>query len=328
MQSLKPSESKFLNYARFVLVYTIIVIAWGAYVRATGSGAGCGDHWPMCNGEVIPQSPAMKTIIEFSHRLSSGLSLIFVAGLVYFSRKVFPVGHAARRGAAWSLGFIFGEAGVGAMLVLLRLVAHNDSIARAVVISLHLLNTFLLLYWLNYTVEGVRGIARKAWPWRGVRINLFFTLTFFATIGVAGAIVALGDTLFPATSLSQGMAQDFSPTAHFLIRLRMLHPILAVFGTAYIVVQMWMLPKLVPGALSITRTRIVMGFICLQVMGGLLNLQLLAPVWMQLVHLVLADVVWIALTGVYIDSRRRVGLQSNVERGSESAVSLKQVHSS
>lgn len=305
------NASRFTIYARTVLVYVVVVIMWGAYVRATGSGAGCGAHWPMCNGEIIPRDPSMKMLIEFSHRLSSGLSLLLVVGLVYASRKVFPAGHAARRGAAWSLGFILGEAAVGAMLVILGLVHLNESVMRAVVIALHLLNTFFLLYWLTYTAHSAGGLPLAKWSWRGVRVNLFLAMTFFAIIGVAGAIVALGDTLFPATSLSQGMAQDFSPTAHFLIRLRLLHPVLAVFGTGYILLQMIMLPRFAPGALSPRRTKWVMGLISLQVVGGLINLQLLAPVWMQLVHLMLADAVWIALVGVYIDARRRVGSEKN-----------------
>ena len=308
---MKMNASRFAVYARVVLVYAVVVIMWGAYVRATGSGAGCGEHWPMCNGEIIPRDPSMKMLIEFSHRLSSGLSLLLVGGLVYFSRNVFPKGHAARRGAAWSLGFILGEAAVGAMLVLLALVAHNDSALRAVVISLHLLNTFFLLYWLTYTSMSATGMPVTKWSWRGVRVNLFLAMAFFAIIGIAGAIVALGDTLFPATSLSQGMSQDFSPTAHFLVRLRLLHPVLALFGTGYILLQMFMLPRFAPGALSPRRAQLVMGLICLQVLGGLINLQLLAPVWMQLVHLMLADGVWIALVGVYIDARRRATFEKN-----------------
>lgn len=305
------NTTRFTMYARTVLIYVVMVIMWGAYVRATGSGAGCGAHWPMCNGEIIPRDPSVKMLIEFSHRLSSGLSLLLVVGLVYLSRKVFPVGHAARRGAAWSMGFILGEAAVGAMLVIMGLVHLNESVMRAVVISLHLLNTFFLLYWLTYTAESASGIPVTKWTWRGVRINLFLAMAFFAIIGIAGGIVALGDTLFPAASLSEGMAQDFSPTAHFLIRLRLLHPVLALFGTGYILLQMVMLPRFAPGALSTRRTKWVMGLICLQVVGGLINLQLLAPVWMQLVHLMLADAVWIVLVGVYIDARRRASAEQN-----------------
>lgn len=301
------NASRFKTYAQTVLIYTVIVIMWGAYVRATGSGAGCGEHWPLCNGEIIPQDPSLKRMIEFSHRLSSGLSLLLVVGLVYFSRKVFQEGHAARRGAWWSLGFILGEAAVGAMLVMLALVANNDSVLRAVVIALHLVNTFFLLYWLTFTVQNIHGNYVQHWPWRGVRINLLLTMIFFGVIGASGAIVALGDTLFPSTSLSQGMAQDFSPTAHFLIRLRLLHPTLAIVGTIYIIAQMMMLPRISPGVISPRRAKLVIGLVGLQVFGGLINLQLLAPIWMQLVHLMLADIVWIGLVSLYIDSRRNYG---------------------
>lgn len=313
---LQMNSSRFVVYARAVLVYTVIVIMWGAYVRATGSGAGCGEHWPLCNGEIIPRDASVKRMIEFSHRVSSGLSLVLVAGLLFFSRNVFPRGHAARKGAAWSFGFILAEAAVGAGLVLLSLVAHNDSVLRAIAISLHLLNTFMLLYWLTYTALSVNGIPSRPWAWRGVRINLVLAMSFFVIIGIAGAIVALGDTLFPSTSLSQGFGQDFSPSAHFLIRLRLLHPMLAVLGSAYILLQMIMLPRLVPDAFSKKRAKAVMGLICLQVAGGLLNLSLLAPIWMQLVHLMLADAVWIAMVSVYIDARTRASREQSASPAS------------
>jgi heme A synthase len=279
-----------------VLAYTVIVIAWGAYVRATGSGAGCGEHWPLCNGEIIPREAGLSRMIEFSHRLSSGLSLVLVVGLVAWSRKIYAKGHVVRKAAALSLAFILGEAAVGAMLVILKLVAGNDSVLRAVVIALHLINTFFLLFWLVRTAfesqrvwaPAVEGISRA-------RFNIWMCMIAFAVTGAAGAIVALGDTLFPATSLSQGLAQDFSEAAHFLIRLRIWHPVIAVLTAGYVILQGFVAPKIFAGLISAQTGRIVALLVIVQVIGGIVNWLLLAPIWMQIFHLIFADIVWISL---------------------------------
>ena len=294
----------FVTYARLTIVAVLFVILWGAYVRASGSGAGCGEHWPMCKGEVIPQSPSLKTMIEFSHRVTSGLSLLLVVGLFWLARRIFPVGHGARRSSGWALAFIFGEAGVGAMLVLLALVGHNDSALRAGVIALHLLNTFLLLYWLTFCAHcGLTSqVMTPEASWSRARVNLLLCLGFFAAIGAAGAVVALGDTLFPSTSLVSGLAEDLSAGNHFLIRLRVIHPILAIFGSIYIFFQLYSLPRLNGLRIDMKSSRWVAFALLLQILLGALNVFLLAPIWLQMAHLFAADVVWILLASLYINS--------------------------
>lgn len=301
------ARGSFAKYAWVVLGYTVIVIMWGAYVRATGSGAGCGDHWPLCNGEVIPRSPDTARVIEFSHRLSSGLSLLLVAVLVFWSRKLYAAGHVVRRAAAWSLAFILGEALVGAILVILQLVAGNDSVLRAIVIAMHLVNTFLLLFWqtrVAFLASGDGSVAPTAENVGRARFNVMLCMVALVLTGAAGAIVALGDTLFPATSLAQGMAEDFSPTAHFLIKLRIWHPVIAVFATAYILIQSLILPRVFKFLVDRKMGYIVAGLVTIQLLGGFLNWILLAPVWMQLVHLMLADITWIALCLWYFEIGR------------------------
>ncbi len=299
------ARKHFARYSSIVLAYTVIVIMWGAYVRATGSGAGCGEHWPTCNGEIFPRAPSLARMIEFSHRLSSGLSLLLVGGLVGWSRRIYAKGHMVRRAAMWSLGFILGEALVGAMLVLLQLVAGNDSVLRAVVIAIHLVNTFLLLFWLTRVVVAANsdsGMPLEVPPAAGrARFNVMLCMVSVVVTGAAGAIVALGDTLFPVKSLAQGMAADFSPTAHFLIRLRVLHPVIAVIATVYILLQGFILPRVFKGLVSRKIGFIVAGLIVLQMCGGFLNFVLLAPVWIQLFHLMLADITWIALCVWYFN---------------------------
>jgi heme A synthase len=282
--------------ARFswgVLVYNLAVVAWGAYVRATRSGAGCGAHWPLCNGEVIPQSPSVEMLVEFSHRLTSGLALISVVVLLAWVWRACSAGHPARRAVAWSMAFMLTEAGVGAALVLFRLVADNASIARALFMSVHLANTFLLLACLSLTAWWLSGGAPPDLDTRG-RLAVRFGAGAFAILlaGISGAVTALGDTLYPAGTLAEALGADLSATAHLLIRLRLLHPAITV---------------VVAVALVVTGIRIgydgrgptralgfaVAGVAVLQLLAGFTNVLLLAPVWMQMVHLVMADVLWI-----------------------------------
>ena len=136
------------NFTRFVWVtlgLLILVILWGAFVRATGSGAGCGSHWPLCNGVVLPREARVDTMIEFFHRITSALSGLFVLAMVVWAFRLFPKGHIVRKGAVLSLFFIITESLLGAGLVLFEWVAHNASVGRAISMALHLVNTFLLL---------------------------------------------------------------------------------------------------------------------------------------------------------------------------------------
>src|ERR1044071_4013704 len=123
----KFGNARFARYAWGVLAYNVAVVLWGAYVRATGSGAGCGNHWPLCNGEVTPHSPAIATLIEFTHRATSGISLALVGLLVVWAFRAYPRRHRVRLGAALSLVFLLTEALIGAALVLLEHVAKNTS---------------------------------------------------------------------------------------------------------------------------------------------------------------------------------------------------------
>jgi heme A synthase len=287
----------FAKYAWTVLVYNVGVVLWGAYVRATGSGAGCGSHWPLCGGQVIPRSPRVETLIEFSHRVSSGLTLLLVAGLVIWAFRAYPKGHSVRLGAGLAGLFTVTEALVGAGLVLFQLVANNASMLRALSVAVHLANTFLLLAMLTLTAlwasggrpVRLRGQGMAAWL-------LGVGLLGILVLGISGAITALGDTLFPSSSLAQGLRQDFSPTAQFLIRLRVFHPLLAVsVGIYAIVVAHFLNPSS-----SDTETRRFLAtaltvLIVAQWLAGVTNVALLAPVWMQLLHLFLADLVWIVL---------------------------------
>ncbi|MCL4297433.1 MAG: COX15/CtaA family protein [Anaerolineae bacterium] len=287
---------RFAKFAWGVLIYNLAVILWGAYVRASGSGAGCGSHWPLCNGEVIPQTPQVATMIEFAHRLSSGLALLLVVGLIIWAFRRYPPGHAVRLGAGLSMFFMITEALVGAGLVLFELVAYDTSTARALVIALHLINTFLLLASLVLTAwwaSGGKPVQFKGQSGLGWMMGLAFLAMLL--LGASGAVTALGDTLFPATSLAEGLQQKFSPTAHFLVRLRLWHPLIAIAVGAYVIVVIGLVNTRLADPLARYLGRVFAVLYFVQLASGALNVVLLAPIWLQLWHLLLSDALWIAL---------------------------------
>ena len=311
------------RFAWALLAYNVAVIVWGAYVRASGSGAGCGSHWPLCNGEVIPQSPAATTIIEFSHRLTSGLALVGVVVLCVWTYRTRRRGDPARPAAAASLLLMLTEAAVGAGLVLFGLVADNASLGRALFMAVHLVNTFLLVgaitltaWWLSgHDAVSVTARPGRASLWAAGACGLLLA-------GISGAVAALGDTLYPAGSLADGLRADLSATSHLIIRLRMLHPMIAVtVGVALMVLA----PRLThdddEAAQRLARAVVIAAGV--QMLAGLLNVLLLAPVWMQMAHLLLADVVWIAfvLLGAQV-LRARILAQS----GTVTSLPLQRTH--
>ncbi len=287
--------TRLARFAWLVLGWNLAVILWGAFVRATGSGAGCGAHWPLCNGEVVPRSPTLETMIEFLHRATSGLALLLVAALVLWVFRALPARRPARRTAAAALVFILLEAALGAGLVLFRLVDRDESVARALFMALHLVNTLLLLAALSLTAHFCgRRDARLTRPSRRDAWAFGLALAALLLAATSGAIAALGDTLYPARSLLGGLAQDLSPAGSLLVRLRLAHPILALGASllaalaAARVLQTREEPATRRAAWAVPIVALA------QVAAGLVNLALLAPVWMQLVHLLLADLVWIA----------------------------------
>jgi heme A synthase len=281
------------RFAWLVLAWNVAVISWGAYVRATGSGAGCGSHWPLCNGEALPRAAEAATLVEFSHRLTSGLALLAVIALVIWTRRRKAPGHYARRAAAWSLFFIVMEAAVGAGLVLFELVADNASMARAMFMAVHLLNTFFLLGALTLTAWSLTVDGALAFEDRTrAAASIAFGCTALLVAGASGAVAALGDTLFPSASLAEAFAADLSAGSHLLIRLRLLHPFFAVVAAAMVVTIAGRLGR---DATPFSRraSRAVMALTGLQLALGFVNVILLAPVWLQLLHLLVADAIWI-----------------------------------
>ncbi len=273
--------------------YNVLVILWGALVRATGSGAGCGNHWPLCNGQVIPPSPTVHTLIEFTHRGMTSGSLFVVLGLLVWTLRATVTGEAARVLSIISTVLLLNEALLGALLVKLGYVTGNQSVGRMVLLSVHLSNTLLLLAALTLTARFLHTrqrwaeiVAAKGVGWASA--GLAATLV----VGVSGSLAALGDTLFPAATLQAAFAQDLASTSPWLLRLRGIHPVSAVVAATFVV---WLLIK---ARRAGKVTAVVLILLAAQFVLGAADVLLLAPVWMQMVHLLGADLYWIALVAL------------------------------
>jgi cytochrome c oxidase assembly protein subunit 15 len=298
-----PTTRRYERFARFawaVVAYNVAASAWGAFVRATGSGAGCGEHWPECNGVLLPRAPALETIIEFTHRITAGLATLLVVALAAWGFRAYAKGHPVRAWALASVGFIVSEALIGAGLVLFGLVKDDASPMRAVAMGTHLVNTFLLLAALTVTASYARDrTARASVRGRaGVVWAIAAPLVMLAAAGVTGAIAALGDTLFHAASLAQGMRDDAMATAHMFVRLRALHPLIAGLAAIAVLAAASVIPTLSAEKGVARAAKVVRVAVVAQVVAGVVNLVLLAPVGMQIAHLVLADCVWIAVVAL------------------------------
>jgi cytochrome c oxidase assembly protein subunit 15 len=283
------------RFAWFVVAYNVAVIVWGAYVRATGSGAGCGSRWPLCNGEFLPATPQTQTVIEFTHRVTSGVSLVLVAILLIWCWGRTAKGDWLRYSAVAAAVLLFNEALLGALLVLLDHVGGLDrSAAHAFFLCLHFGNTLLLLAALALTARWLSNSERRfgvvRGPYQAIATGL--GLVSVMVIGMTGSLASLSDTLFSADSLRHAVLEDFSSSSPTLLRLRVLHPIAAVIGSLYV---LWLLRAFWRkqersawmSLLPITLTG--------QIALGAMNVILLAPVWLQMTHLLVAEVFWILL---------------------------------
>lgn len=285
----------FTRYAWFVVFYNVLVILWGAVVRATGSGAGCGRHWPTCNGEVIPRAESVETLIELSHRITSTIAGFLVIALVVWAYRAFTRGTLVRRAAVLSLIFIIIEGALGAGLVLLELVENNASVWRAIAVSVHLLNTFVLLLWLVLTAWASRQPQGHATLRRSAHSRLMtVALVGVALLSSAGAVTALGDTLFLSGALAEQLGEE-TAARHFLVQLRVVHPISAIFVSGLL---LYLARHFIQTSPSVKVRRLsyaAMGIVIGQVVIGVFTIILRAPIVMQISHLLVADIMWITL---------------------------------
>ena len=280
------------RYAWAVVVYSVLVVLWGVVVRATGSGAGCGDHWPLCNGQVIPIHPRLATVIEYTHRMMSGPSEVplIILLLVWVFRRT-ARHHLARRFAVAGLVLTFTEGLLGALLVKLGLTATSTSPLRPPMLALHLSNTLLLLgslaltaHFLGRTTAVLRGSVRFEH-----KTPAILGVVAAMVIGITGSLAALGDTLFPATSLRAAFAADFSSSSEWsygcgsCIRPARCLRERSSCGCCGV-------PCLLRRMVRIAELGLwLAGLVALQFLLGVLDVLLRAPVWMQVLHLAGAD---------------------------------------
>ena len=293
---VKRAPQALVRFAWGVVGYNVLVILWGALVRATGSGAGCGNHWPLCNGQVIPLSPRVDTVIEFTHRCMTGGSTFLVIGLLVWTFRGTVKGQAARVLAVASMLLLLNEAFLGALLVKLGYVTGNQSMGRVVVLSIHLSNTLLLLAALTSTARllGTGQIWRELGARGGKKLWALIGLAATIVVGVSGSLAALGDTLFPASSLRAAFAQDFAAGSPWLLRLRGVHPASAVVAAGFVIWLVVQAKRAGAGRLA----GLVLALLGFQFALGVADVLLLAPVWMQILHLLGADLYWVALVSL------------------------------
>ncbi|MGA2559232.1 MAG: COX15/CtaA family protein [Terracidiphilus sp.] len=297
VESTRLPSPALRKFAWGVLAYFIAVILWGTLVRATGSGAGCGAHWPLCNGTVLQHSPRVDTMIEFTHRITSGISLLSVVGLLIWAYAGTVRGHLARAAAIASVVFTLLEAVLGALLVKLGYTAQSQSPLRPAFLALHLANTLLLLAALTLTAHllsrdkgYLRGAVRFVAPFGAV-----VAIVVVMAVGITGSLAALGDTLFPATSLGLALAQDFSSTSGWLVRWRWMHPTVAFFASIFLI---WLLVRAAQRGNPWDNRRLsalVLFLLATVYSLGILDVVLLAPLWIQVAHLLAADTLWASL---------------------------------
>lgn len=273
-------KKKFKKYNLFVLAFTLVTILWGAWVRISLSGDGCGKSWPLCNKSVLPHD--VTAGVEWLHRLSSGLSFLFVLFLFILALKIYPKQHLIRRLSFLSFALMIVEAFIGALLVLGQLVTHNESLLRVFVLAFHLINSLLLV--------GALMLCWSSSLFNQIKIKTpgFYFLLAFPILALTGNIASLAATLFPADSLSQALALDFVENAHLTVQLRPFHPFLAVLFT--MILGMF--------AYFINSLKWVALFAGLAVIFGFATLLNLSPVWMKLSHLLIAYLLWLAIVQI------------------------------
>ncbi|WP_291515475.1 COX15/CtaA family protein [Bdellovibrio sp. ArHS] len=287
----KPTFKKF---AFGLLFYTILVILWGAWVRISHSGDGCGDTWPLCHGQLIPEAQRGKTWVEYGHRLMSGIYGLLVLYFWWVARKIYPKKHFARKMATATLIFTVTEALLGAKLVLFGLVTTNDTPYRAFVMALHQLNSFMLTGAVALTFSASLLQTELQTPSKEDKRYRYLPWVIVA-IGVTGAWASLSNSLFPAENLFDGFLADLDANSHFLVRLRGLHPLLALIGGGGLALFFWVKAQTAESLLVERRSYQMSLTLITALVFGILTLLLHAPVWMKVVHLALAHTVWVIL---------------------------------
>lgn len=299
---------RFAKFAWFVLAYNIVVIMWGVFLRASKSGDGCGQHWLTCHGEVVPSAPELKTVIEFSHRITSALDGLIVIALLVWAVRLWYVHRTeitlyVLKMAAGAFLFVLIEGALGAGLVLTGNTAETLTPARPFWMAAHLINTLILLSLLTITAWSAssgRRVSFKAEPKQLAWIALGAVLIFL--VGISGSVAALSSMIFPSGTIVEGITKDFSSTSHLLLRIRPFHPIIAVIAAVFLTFwATWVKAKAAQNKSVGKWANVLSVLVVVQIVFGALTLLTLAPIVMQLGHLLLADAIWISFVLLSLD---------------------------
>ena len=291
-------SSAFSKFVWGVLVYNLMAIAWGVYVRASKSGDGCGNNWPLCDGASIPTNGPIAKLVEASHRLSTTLVGVLAIYILVWAFRAFPKGHLVRKAAGTVMALTLVEGIFGALLVKLHLVVYNSSGLRLLVMGLHVMSTFALLGSIAITAlagSGLRPIKLKGQS--GVGWILGMAAFGLIILGFSGAVSALGHTLKPVDNVL-GAAMD--PKTFWMVRLQPLHPLIAVSVGLYLALATGLIQHLRPDAKVKSALNWMVGIYGAQILLGVVNIWLRAPIPMQMAHLVVADANWISLVVVSV----------------------------
>lgn len=293
---MKVNQRSYLtNIVLYFFFYTLLVILWGAWVRISHSGDGCGSSWPTCQGALVPDLTSQKTWTEYAHRVMSGLYGIFSLFLTGYLIKIKGSKHPATKISYVTLFLTLTEALLGAKLVLSGLVSTNSSVERVFVVALHQINSLLLsgsIFWTYLVLKNNdRGAVKLVWR----RVQSLVLIVFFFAIATTGSWAALSGSLFPSEGLIHGLQQDFSSNSHVVVRLRILHPLMALLlgGLVLFYLQQQISEKSHEDFKKVNRH--TLGVLTFSLLFGISTLFFLSPVWMKLTHLLLVHLLWAQL---------------------------------
>jgi heme A synthase len=301
VQDKGKKRSAFTKYAWFVLGWNLLVILWGVFLRASKSGDGCGQHWLTCHGEVIPSAPQLKTVIEFSHRVTSSLAGVLIIILVIWAVQRWRSTRTSENScslklATGSLIFVILEGLLGAGLVLTGNTAENLTPERPLWMAGHLVNTFILLAFLTLTAwQSSNGRRFRMPSRRALAIAVTIGSAAIFLVGITGSIAALATMIFPAGTIAEGLAADFSPTSHMLLRLRFLHPITAILVSVFLIfLTGWLSKETGKDRCVVKWSNVISLLVLVQLAIGAATLLTHSPILMQLLHLFLVDAIWVS----------------------------------
>ena len=296
---------KLSSLATAGLTTSILSILAGAIVRATGSGDGCGASWPTCNGRVIPSLETSSEIIEFSHRSISGVLLI-VTLLLFVKSKDPDTPLLHKKIINYLTFFVLLEAAIGAVIVIYEWVGLNSSLPRIIAVPLHLVNTFALLGFYTLIFYLLRESENKLSNFFDKRIKIAFVL-FFLT-GATGSITALADVLFPSASFVEGFIEDFDSTSEVLTRLRILHPFVSTILSIFLFSESNRFKKEFAIDASIIKVLVIVGVIL-----GVLNVVSNIILPLSILHLLLADLLWITYVYKAVEKATLLKISQNID---------------